>query len=79
MGKQNIGRYQVRQHILTNCEKIGIAMQIPVITGAENLPKDFYLKVESQFDKDESNEVEQRPKEVNKPVAQVTCPHAAKA
>jgi hypothetical protein len=48
---ENWGRYQVRREILDNWHRIGTIMQAPAITtaGAELMPPDWYLEVESQL------------------------------
>ncbi|WP_421978356.1 LodA/GoxA family CTQ-dependent oxidase [Roseivirga seohaensis] len=52
----NVGRYQNRRNILTEWVKIGTIMQGPAIDGyPDGFNKDYYLEVESLFDKDESN------------------------
>lgn len=52
----NVGRYQERRNMLINWNKIGIIIQGPAIEGySKDFDPDYYLEVESQFDKDESN------------------------
>lgn len=54
----NVGRYQDRRNILTNWMRIGTIMQGPAIEGyPDDFNKDYYLEVESQFEKDDSNKV----------------------
>lgn len=54
----NVGRYQDRRNILTNWMRIGTIIQGPAIEGyPSDFDKDYYLEVESQFEKDESNKV----------------------
>ncbi|BDS09937.1 LodA/GoxA family CTQ-dependent oxidase [Aureispira anguillae] len=58
MGAQSVGRYQVRRHILTNWHKIGTIIQGVAIEGyPQNYDPSYFLEVESQFNKDESNQV----------------------
>ncbi len=52
----NVGRYQDRRNILTEWVKIGTIIQGPAIEGyPDEFNKDYYLEVESLFDKDDSN------------------------
>lgn len=54
----NVGRYQDRRNILTNWMRIGTIIQGPAIKDyPADFDKDYYLEVESLFDKDESNKV----------------------
>jgi len=54
----NVGRYQDRRNILTNWMRIGTIIQGPAIEGyPDDFDKDYYLEVESLFEKDESNKV----------------------
>lgn len=58
LGAESVGRYHVRRHILDNWDKIGIIIQGPAIEGyPDGFDKNYFLEVESQFEKDESNEV----------------------
>lgn len=58
MGAQSVGRYQVRRHILTNWHKIGTVIQGAAIDGyPSEYDPSYLLEVQSQFDKDESNQV----------------------
>lgn len=58
----NVGRFQERVDILLNWSRIGTMMQGPAIDGykphvpgTDSYRPDYYLEVQSQFDKDESN------------------------
>ena len=54
----NVGRYQDRRDFLSNWMRIGVIMQGPAIKDyPADFDKDYYLEVESLFDKDESNKV----------------------
>lgn len=54
----NVGRYQDRRNMLTEWVKIGTIMQGPAIEGyPEDFDTDYYLEVESLFDRDDSNKV----------------------
>lgn len=84
MGAQSVGRYQVRRHILTNWHKIGTIIQGLAIEGyPENYDGSYFLEVESQFGKDESNQVLPWPNTVTDKVyppldnsdAASLCPH----
>jgi hypothetical protein len=61
----NVGRYQSRVDMLTNWDRIGIVLQGPAIDGYdESYDQSYYLEVESQFKKDESNLVVPWPNKV---------------
>lgn len=52
----NVGRYQNRKNFLSAWMNIGTVIQGPAIDGyAEGFDPDYYLEVESLFEKDESN------------------------
>ena len=52
----NVGRYQDRRNMLTEWPKIGTIIQGPAIDGyPDTYDKNYYLEVESLFEKDDSN------------------------
>ena len=52
----NVGRYQERRNMLIHWHNIGFVIQGPAIDGyPPKYDPDYYLEVQSQFDKDESN------------------------
>lgn len=52
----NVGRYQDRVDMLTNWDRIGTIIQGPAIDGYdESFDTEYYLEVQSLFEKDESN------------------------
>lgn len=66
----NVGRYQDRRNILTNWMRIGTIIQGAAIEGyPDDFDPNYYLEVESLFDKDESNKVIFWPNTVTDPVA----------
>ena len=84
MGAQSVGRFQVRRHILTNWEKIGIVMQGAAIDGyPTGYDPSYLLEVGSLFDKDDSNQVLPWPNTVtdkvypplDNPDIKSLCPH----
>ena len=61
-----VGRYQTIRDMLDNWHRIGTIIQGPAIEGYDpNYDPNYYLEVESQFEKDESNLVEQWRNKVN--------------
>lgn len=51
-----VGRFQKREDFILNWHKIGTVIQGPAIDGYDPAyPENYYLEVESQFEKDESN------------------------
>ncbi|MBL3656271.1 LodA/GoxA family CTQ-dependent oxidase [Fulvivirga sediminis] len=62
----NVGRYQNRKNILTGWIKIGTVIQGTAIDDyPDSYDKDYYLEVQSEFDKDYSNLVIQWPNNVD--------------
>ncbi|UII21352.1 LodA/GoxA family CTQ-dependent oxidase [Fulvivirga ligni] len=62
----NVGRYQNRKNILTGWSKIGTVIQGTAIDGyPDSYDKDYYLEVQSEFEKDYSNLVIQWPNNVD--------------
>ncbi len=52
----NVGRYQDRRNMLINWNRIGIVIQGPAIDGyPDKYDQNYYLEVESLFEKDHSN------------------------
>ena len=65
----HVGRYQNRRDFLTEWEKVGTVIQGPAIDGyPADFNQDYYLEVESLFEKDDSNLVEFWPNTVVDPV-----------
>lgn len=62
----NVGRYQHRNKILIEWDKIGFVIQGPAIEGYDSrYPHDYYLEVQSLFKDDQSNLVEPWPNAVS--------------